>query len=179
MIVATALTALNAPCAWSQTPKAEPTPARSGHATLSTQFGARFTGDFDAAGTRRLLRMGAPYSRTLFFRDKGALYGTTADGAYLLEEWINKTFKLGTRPLSVTLTPVSRDKLFDTLLAGDCDVAAGNITITEERRKRVAFTAPIRGNVNEIIVTDGEVPDLDSPEALGQRGRHPTLYQLL
>jgi hypothetical protein len=30
---------------------------------------------------------------------------------------------------------VSRDKLFDALLAGDGDLAGGDITITEERRK--------------------------------------------
>jgi hypothetical protein len=32
--------------------------------------------------------------------------------------------------MSVPLTPVARDKLFDTLLAGDGDIAAGDITIT-------------------------------------------------
>lgn len=165
IIVASALTTLGAPRAWPQTPKAEPEPARSTRATLRTQ-GIRFTGDFDEILARRLLRMGVPYSRTLFFRDKGALYGTTADGAQLVESWINKTFKLGTRPLTVTLTPVSRDKLFDTLLAGDCDVAAGDITITEERLKKVAFTSPVRSNVREIVVTDNEVPDLDGTEAL-------------
>lgn len=96
IIVASALTTLGAPRAWPQTPKAEPEPARSTRATLRAQ-GIRFTGDFDEILARRLLRMGVPYSRSLFFRDKGALYGTTADGAQLVESWINKTFKLGTR----------------------------------------------------------------------------------
>ena len=164
VILASALTALSAPRVWPQTPQAAP--ARSRHTALPTQFGARFTGDFDGILARRLLRVGVPYSRTLFFRDKGALYGTTADGAHLVETWINKTFKLGARPLTVTLIPVSRDKLLDTLLAGDCDVAAGNITITEERRKRVAFTSPVLSNVREIVVTNDQVPDLDSAEAL-------------
>jgi ABC-type amino acid transport substrate-binding protein len=109
---------------------------------LRTRPAGRFTGDFDAMLDRRLIRLAVPYSYTLFFEDKGAVYGTTVDGAHLIEEWINKTFALGARPLTVLLTPVSRDKLFDTLLAGDGDIAAGDITITEERRKKSGLFAP-------------------------------------
>jgi membrane-bound lytic murein transglycosylase MltF len=135
-------------------------------ASLRTRFAGKFTGDFDAMLDRRLIRLIAPYSPTLFFEDKGAIYGTAANGAQLFEAWINKTFKLGALPLTVTLTPVSRDKLFDALLAGDGDIAAGDITITEERRKKVAFSAPFLTNVREIVVTGGDVPELDSAEAL-------------
>jgi hypothetical protein len=56
---------------------------------------------------RRLIRLVVPHSPTLFFEDKGAIYGTTAESAGRLEDWINKTFKLGTRLLTVPLTPVS------------------------------------------------------------------------
>jgi ABC-type amino acid transport substrate-binding protein len=91
---------------------------------------------------RRLIRLVVPYSYTLFFEDKGALYGITVNGARLFEEWINKSFALRARPLTVPLTPVSRDQLFDTLLAGDGDIGAGDITITEERSKKVAFVDP-------------------------------------
>jgi hypothetical protein len=71
---------------------------------------------------RRLIRLVVPYSRTLFFEDKGTIYGAAANSAQLFEEWVNKTFALRARPLTVLLTPVSRDKLFDTLLAGDGDM---------------------------------------------------------
>jgi len=66
----------------------------------------------------------------------------------------------------VPLTPVSRDKLFDALLAGDGDIAAGDITITEELRKKVAFSVPFLSNVREIVITGEDVPELDSAEAL-------------
>jgi membrane-bound lytic murein transglycosylase MltF len=105
-------------------------------ASLRTRFAGQFTGDFDAMLDRRLIRLIAPYSPTLFFEDKGTIYGTAANGAQLFEAWINKTFKLAPRPLTMTLTPVSRDKLVDTLLAGDGDIAAGDITITEELQKK-------------------------------------------
>jgi membrane-bound lytic murein transglycosylase MltF len=135
---------------------------------LRTQF-AQFTGDFDAMLERRLIRLVVPYSPTLFFEDKGSVYGTAANGAQLFEAWINKTFRLGARPLTVPLTPVSRDKLFDTLLAGDGDIAAGDITINDELRKKVAFSVPFLSNVREIVITREDVPELDGAEALSGR----------
>ena len=132
---------------------------------LSTRFG-RFTGDFDAMLQRRFIRMLVPYSQTLFFQDQGQIYGTAAEGARLFEEWVNKTFKLGARPLTVVLIPTSRNRLFDALLAGEGDIAAGDITITDERRKLVAFSDPMAVNIKEIIVTGADKPDLPNAEAL-------------
>ena len=165
LIAATALTAFAAPRAWPQAPQPGPAAAPSTRTPLRTRF-ARFTGDFDEMLDRGLIRLVVPYSPTLFFEDKGTIYGTAANGAQLFEEWVNKTFALGARRLTVPLTPVSRDKLFDTMLAGDGDIAGGDITITEERRKKVAFSIPTLSNVREIVITREEVPELDSAEAL-------------
>jgi membrane-bound lytic murein transglycosylase MltF len=164
-------------------PQPEPAPPVSARTPLRTQFAGRFTGDFDAMLDRRLIRLVAPYSPTLFFKDKGTIYGTAANGAQLFERWINKTFALGARPLTVPLTPVSRDKLFDALLAGDGDIAAGDLTITEELRKKVAFSVPVIGNVREIVITREDVPELDGVEALSGRevavGRSTSYYESL
>jgi membrane-bound lytic murein transglycosylase MltF len=150
---------------------------------LRGRFAGQFTGDFDAMLDRRLIRLVVPYSPTLFFEDKGTIYGTAANGAQLFEGWINKAFALGARPLTVPLTPVSRDKLFDTLLAGDGDIAAGDITITEELRKKVAFSTPFLSNVREIIVTGEDVPELEAADALSGRevavGRATSYYESL
>jgi membrane-bound lytic murein transglycosylase MltF len=166
LIAATALGALAASRGWCQPLQPAPAPATLARTALQTRFAGKFTGDFDAMLDRRLIRLVVPYSPTLFFEDKGAIYGTAANGAQLFEEWINKTLGLGARPLTVTLTPVSRDKLFDTLLAGDGDIAAGDITITDALRKKVAFSVPFLTNVREIVITGEDVPELDSTEAL-------------
>jgi membrane-bound lytic murein transglycosylase MltF len=183
LIAATALTALAASRGWSQIPQPEPAPAASTRTPLRTRFAGRFTGDFDAMLDRRLIRLVVPYSPTLFFEDKGTIYGIAANGAQLFEGWINKTFALGARPLTVPLTPVSRDKLFDTLLAGDGDIAAGDITITEELRKKVAFSVPVIGNVREIVITREDVPELDGVDALSGKevavGRSTSYYESL
>ena len=91
LIAATALTALATSRGWSQTPQPGPAPAAM-RTALRTRFAGRFTGDFDAMLDRRLIRLVVPYSPTLFFEDKGAIYGTAANGAQLFEQWINKTF---------------------------------------------------------------------------------------
>jgi len=183
LMAATALTTLAASRGWSQTPQPRPAPASPTRAALRTRFAGRFTGDFDEMLDRRLIRLVVPYSPTLFFEDRGAIYGTAANGAQLFEKWANKTFALGARPLTVPLTPVSRDKLFDTLLAGDGDIAAGDITITDVLREKVAFTMPFLSNVREIVVTGEDVPELDSAEALSGKevavGRATSYYESL
>ena len=183
LIAATALTALAASRGWSQSAQPELAPSVSTRTALRTQFAGRFTGDFDAMLDRRLIRLVVPYSPTLFFEDKGTIYGTAANGAQLFEGWINKTFALGARPLTVPLTPVSREKLFDTLLAGDGDIAAGDITITDELRKKVAFSEPVISSVREIVITREDAPELDGAEALSGKevaiGRSTAYYESL
>jgi membrane-bound lytic murein transglycosylase MltF len=166
VIAATAMGALAASRGWIQPAQPAPAPAASTRTALRTRFAGKFTGDFDAMLDRRLIRLVVPYSPTLFFEDRGAIYGTAANGARLFQKWVNKAFALGSRLLTVPLTPVSRDKLFDTLLAGDGDIAAGDITITDELREKVAFSVPFLRNVREIVITGEDVPELDSTEAL-------------
>jgi membrane-bound lytic murein transglycosylase MltF len=179
LIAMMAPTVLTVPRAWPQTPQAGLAPAPR---ALAMWFRGH-TEDFDAMLARRFVRMVVPYSPTLFFEDKGAVYGTAANGAQLFENWLNKTFPLRAQPMTVSLNPVSRDKLFDTLLAGDGDIAAGDITITEERRKKVAFSTPIISNVREIIITGKDAPELDSAEALSGKevavGRSTSYYESL
>ena len=78
LIAAMALTALAAPRAWPQTPQPGPAPAASTRTALRTRFAGQFTGDFDAMLDRRLIRLVVPYSPTLFFEDKGTIYGIAA-----------------------------------------------------------------------------------------------------
>ncbi len=94
--------------------------------------GKVWTGDFDAIFERRMLRVLIPYSRTLFFIDKGQERGITAELARDLERYINQKHKqrLGKRPLTVHLIPTTRDKLFSELREGRGDIAAGNLTVT-------------------------------------------------
>ena len=91
LIAVTALTMFAASRGWSQTTQSEPTLAAPTRTALRTRFAGKFTGDFDAMLDRRLIRLVVPYSPTLFFEDKGTIYGTAANGAQFFEEWVNNT----------------------------------------------------------------------------------------
>jgi len=129
------------------------------------------TGDFDEMLKFRGLRMLVPYSRTLFFHDRGTAQGVAVQAAAELEKRLNKKYP-DKRPFTVVLVPTTRDQLIPLLLKGEGDVAAGNITITEARDQQVDFTAPTASNVSEIIVTGPGAPELRSLDDLAGKQVH-------
>lgn len=141
---------------------------QSAPTALSTR-GLRSTADLEAMQRRGVIRMLIPYSRTLFFQDRGRVYGVTAEQAGAFEDWYNRTFRTGARPLTVALIPTSRERLIPALLAGEGDIAAGNITVTEERRAQLAFAdSPLR-DIREIVVTAAGAAPIADAEALSGR----------
>jgi membrane-bound lytic murein transglycosylase MltF len=126
-------------------------------------------GDFDAMLERRTIRVLVPYSRTLYFSDKGHERGLTAELVRDLEKYVNKTYadKLDNRPLTVYIIPTTRDRLLTDLDSGLGDIAAGNLTETEERLKLVDFAAPRHQKpVRELVVTGPKAPALRSLDDL-------------
>ncbi|HEY1722279.1 MAG TPA: lytic transglycosylase F [Magnetospirillaceae bacterium] len=123
------------------------------------------TGDVDTT-LRRRIRILVPYSKTLFFVDRGKQFGTVAELGRTLEDWLNGGHSKGAKRITVDFVPVARDRLLPALIAGQGDVAAGNLTITTDRSSQVDFTQPWMTNVNEIVVTGPAAPRLDSIEDL-------------
>ncbi|MCZ7565805.1 MAG: transporter substrate-binding domain-containing protein [Burkholderiales bacterium] len=117
-------------------------------------------GDFDGIKARRYVRVLVPYSRTLFFNDRGTQRGITADTLRDFEQWLNRKHKTGSRPITVVAIPTTRDRLVPLLIEGRGDIAAGNLTITPERQKQVDFSAPVGRNVAEVVVTGAGAPAL-------------------
>src|SRR5262249_18292528 len=72
---------------------------------LPTQLGGAWTGDFDGMVERRVIRVLVPYSRTLYFNDKGRERGISADFVRDFERYINQKYakQLGKRPLTVVI----------------------------------------------------------------------------
>jgi membrane-bound lytic murein transglycosylase MltF len=132
---------------------------------LRTDLGT-WTDDFDGLMKRRVIRILAPYSRTLFFEDRGTFYGTVAENARVLEIWLNKTFKTGSRPIVVAVIPTTRDQLLGDLLAGRGDIGAGDITVSAGLAKEVAFTDPLLRGVKEILATNAKTPRFTNADAL-------------
>jgi membrane-bound lytic murein transglycosylase MltF len=134
-----------------------------------------FMGDFDQMLERRLIRVVVPYSRSLYFIDKGRERGLAAENVRDFERWINRKYakKLGKRPLTVIIFPATRDKLLPEIVQGLGDIAAGNLTATEERLKSVDFAAPdAQAGVKELVVTGPKSPMIGSVEDLAGKTVH-------
>lgn len=119
-----------------------------------------WTGDFDGMVERRVVRVLVPYSKTFYFVDRGTPRGLAHDVFRLYEEDLNKRLKARHIRVHVFFVPVARDEIIPALLAGRGDIAAANLTITPARQALVDFTAPITGEVAEIVVSAPGSPPL-------------------
>jgi membrane-bound lytic murein transglycosylase MltF len=132
-----------------------------------------WTGDFDKMLERRVIRVDAPYSRSLFFSDKGRERGLAAELIRDFERYINVKYakELGKRPLTIYIVPATRDRLLPDLAAGLADIAIGNLTVTAERLRLVDFVTLDEGRrgMSEIVVAGAATPSLSTVEDLSGR----------
>ncbi len=127
------------------------------------------TADFDQMRQTRLIRILVPYSKTIYFLDKGAERGTAAELGRELENWLNKKYKTKSRRINVAFVPTARDQLLTALNDGRGDIVAANLTITPERAELVAFSSPLATSINEVLVTGPAAPPLKSLDDLAGR----------
>ena len=122
----------------------------------------KFMGDYPEMVKRRMIRVLIPPSKTFFYIDRGKKLGMTYEAAMTFEKFINK--KLGSKHLKVKVIaiPTTRAHLLSDLRGGYGDIAAGNLTITEERLKQVDFANPLLTGVDEIIAASASVAPLKS-----------------
>jgi membrane-bound lytic murein transglycosylase MltF len=116
-----------------------------------------------------------PYSRTLFFNDKGRERGVSADNFREFEEFLNKKYREKSQsiPFTVAFIPTPRDQLIPGVIQGLGDIAVGNLTATEERSKQVDFVAPKeQGSVSELVLTRRQDTAITSVEQLSGRTIH-------
>ena len=124
------------------------------------------TDDFDTMLKRRAIRVGVTFSRTHYFIDKGAQRGIAYESLTLFEKELNDQYKTGNLKVHVVFVPLPRDQLFPALIDGKIDAVAAMLTVTPERSQVVAFSAPTRVNVNEVVVTGPGAPPIKTIDDL-------------
>ena len=126
------------------------------------------TGDLDALLKYRVIRIGVPYSKTLFYTVKGAEYGISYEMGKEFEKYLNKKYPLENKNLRihVLFTVSPREKALSYLNSGSVDVLIGGISITPERQKLVDFSAPVYRNVSEVVVSGPASPAVSSLDDL-------------
>jgi len=163
LLAAAAIAQAQQPAKAPATPRALPTEAKE------------WKGDFDGMVKRRHIRVLVPYSRTLYYNDKGRERGITADIVRDFEHYINKKYakELGKRPITVFMIPTTRDELLQDVAAGLGDIAAGNLTVTDARKKIVDFVAPAdQKPVSEVVVTGPKSPAIATADDLAGKTVH-------
>jgi membrane-bound lytic murein transglycosylase MltF len=129
-------------------------------------------GDLDAMLERGVVRVLVPYSRTLYFNDRGAQRGLVADALRDFEVFLNRKHGRKSKPIVVLALPVTRERLLPGLAEGLGDIAAANLTVTPARQAQFAFSKPTMRDVAEIVVGGPRSPKLASLEDLGGREVH-------
>jgi membrane-bound lytic murein transglycosylase MltF len=171
LLAATTLVFAQAPAA----NKSEAPPPTAGKARQFDVRAAQRRGDFDMMLEQRVIRVNVPYSRTLYFVDKGTERGISADTVRDFERWLNRKYakQLGKRPLTVVVRVATRDQLFSNLREGYADIAVGSIGVTEERQKLVDFVSPADMRKSRVILVTGPgAPAVASLDELSGRRVH-------
>ena len=163
-----------APTALAQEATADP--AAKDNGTISESLlptNETWIGDLDGMRKRRTIRLLVPYSKTFYFVDKGGKqFGITYDIGHAFEEWLNEREKTKTLRISVVFIPVARERLLTGLVDGTGDIAAGNITITEQRAKIAQFADPFAKDIKEVLVTGPTAAPIATLDDLAGREIH-------
>jgi len=158
------------------TPAAQAKPPAPAPRTLDTEVVMRpWTGDFDGMVERRVVRVLAPYSRTFFFNEMGRERGYAVDLVRTVDQYLNKKLapSLGKRPITFVIIPTTRDRLLSGVAEGKGDIAVGNLTVTDERRKVVDFvTAPDALKMSEVVLTGPKSPVIATADDLSGKTVH-------
>ena len=146
-----ALLAFGGPAAWAQTaPVAKARPhaeARAAHKAAPPErrlavSAKPWTGDFAGMLERRVIRIESPYSRSLYFIDRGRERGIGVELVRDFERWINAKYasSWAKRPLTVYMGAATRDRLLPDLNDGLADIAIGE----PHRHRRTAASGRLR-----------------------------------
>lgn len=127
----------------------------------------KFTDDFDAMEKRRLVRILVPFSKTIYFIDKGTQYGTAVDFGTQFQKVLNAGIKKEIDKIRVAFVPMPRDELVTALKDGRGDIIMANMTITPARQAEVDFSAPLYTKAAEVLVTGPGAPEVKTLDDLG------------
>lgn len=117
------------------------------------QFASPHIFDLDDMKQRRLIRVLVPYSKTIYFVDKGREYGTAVEFGTALETALNTGKKKEIERVRIIYFPTARDRLLPALNEGLGDIVMANLTVTPQRLEQVDFTTPIYDKASEVLVT--------------------------
>ena len=147
--------------------------------TAEVQFAlGEWRGDLDGiiSERARLLRLLTVFEPMFYLVDGRKQAGAVFEAAREFETFLNET--LGkTRAadrIRIILVPVRRDELIPFIRDGRGDIAAANLTITDDRLGDVDFSDPVVSDAHEVVVTG---PSADPVNSLDELSGRPVLVR--
>ena len=128
-----------------------------------------WTGDLDGMIERRVVRVLVPYSKTMYFVDRGAQRGIAYEYIQAFDDHLNAKLKTKNLRIIFVFVPSTRDQMVAMLNEGRGDLAAVDATITPERMQLLDFTTPLASGVKEIVVTAKDAPPIPTLDDLAGR----------
>lgn len=117
----------------------------------------------------RFLTVLIPYDRTRFFIRDGQPMGFEFELVRGFEEHLNERRGRGQPLVQAIYVPTRFADLVPLLAQGIGDIAAGGLTVTDERAAKVDFSVPYMENVAEVVVASVTAASLGSLEDLAGR----------
>jgi membrane-bound lytic murein transglycosylase MltF len=141
--------------------------------TAVDRVAEHWTGDLDKTLTqRRFIRALVSYNQTNFFIDQGTPRGIEYELLKRYESYLNENRKADDLKIKIVFTVLPFDSLLPALIEGQGDIAAAGLTVTDERRRKVAFTHPYLTDISEVLVAGRRVDDIRSLQDLYGRTIH-------
>ncbi len=129
-------------------------------------------GGYEGMVKRRQVRVLVVPNKMYYFLDRGHPRGVNVDLFREFKKFINKREKTGARAIHVIFVPVPRDQLLPALIQGRGDIAAANLTVTDERRSLVDFSNPLLTGVKEILISGPSAAPITALADLSGREIH-------
>jgi membrane-bound lytic murein transglycosylase MltF len=124
------------------------------------------------ANDKRIIRVLVSYNDTDYFVANGKQRGLEYDLMNTFDKFLNKGPEAVEKHRVVAFISVPFEQLIPSLLNGRGDIAAAGLTVTQERKKLVAFSNPYREKIKEIVVKSMSAPSLTSTEELSAKQVH-------
>ena len=160
------------PAAEQPAPAPEPAPVPPLSDEIVARMLAPWSGDLAGMVERRYIRLLVTFSKTHYSLDGLQQRGATFEAGRAFEDFVNARLKLQNLRISIAFIPVTRDRIFKAIAAGEGDIAAASLTITPQRHEIVDFAAPFVSDVRELVVTAADQPPVAQAEDLSGRTVH-------
>jgi len=116
--------------------------------------GKRYTDDLPKLRERKVIRALVVPGKTDFYIKDGKISGLMVKLLDNYGKMLNKGIRKEDNKTRIVYIPVDFDDLIPALIEGKGDIAAGFITITDERKQKVAFASGHSTRINELIITN-------------------------